>query len=870
VSDLLAIRPTPLQAVREPLPTAPLSFGESLDLAFDRQRAVGNAFSAEQNYRSVFEQAAAAFAEAGERLDNPFDVGMGAGFLADLGRIGGMVAGPAAGAARLAVEEREREARTRRWDATAERLRAERPEAADLYPNSAELRLRADQEALAVARRAEAARPVASGFGEFLGSTGAIFTDPVQVSTLPIGAPWRLGATLLGNVVRTALVEAGVAGATQAAVELRADPFRQRLGLESEAAEQIGMAAAGGFVIGGTLRGILGLVAGRTLPDTPAGVAAGDAVRAARTQLIEQGSNPAGPEAAQGHIAALEAARAQMSRGEAVTVAMEPPRPTRYATEREARLAEAEGAAADAAAPGQRYVAFTPSGRAVTVEARVVELDALIASHSPDGLRNPAYPHDEGIQPRPRGAAPLQDQVRDIAARLEPARLMPSSEAGAGAPIVGPDLVVESGNGRAGALTLVYRDPTLAEQAAAYRAALAARGYDIEGMREPVVVASRVSALTPDERANFVREANARATAESTAGQRARDDARQIGDALGLWRGGDVDSVPNAPFVRRVLEALGPNERAGLLDSAGRLNAEGVRRIGDAVVARAYGDEAGELLDLLLSGTSDGMRQVAGALRDVAGAWARMRQAAGSGGIDPAMDVTADLVAALRLMNDARRTNIRVRDLVAQGDIERPPPTDTTRALLAAMYRDPDMTGPLLSRQAIGQRLAGYVDTAMDTQPGGGLFDLPPVRPGERIAAAARAEAGEAAPVRMAEGTDGDAAARAAEAEQGNLQGALDGSDEPPSFRFDPAPVDPAVAAAKRLAEVDAEMAARRGPATDRAGLQEARRVAAERDIPVPDGPDGQVRGAREILDEAEDALRDADEGIACMLGVAA
>lgn len=861
MSDIFTIAPAQPQRVTSALPTNPRSMGDRFGPAFDAQQSIDASLSEEGNLRAQFEQAAEAFRSAGVVLENPYDVGPGSNFVADVGRVFTQTLPSPAGVIMGRQDQAERDRRLAAWDAAARRLQEENGDAAELYPNAAMLDVRARQAALEARRLNRAGEDMGGGLGAFLGQAAAIFTDPMQVSTLPFGAPWRIGASLLGAVVRTAAIEGAIAGATQGVVELRADPYRRSLGLESEAAQQIGMAVLGGAVIGGGLRGVLGLVVGRTMPDTPAGVAAEDAAAAARVQLLEQGYNPGGPAGAAEHLRALDQAVQQVTQGQAARVAMDPPPPTRLATEREARLAEATAAATDLG-PGARFYSFTPAGRGVLVEARVVELDSLVPSHGPDGTRNPAYPHDEGIQPRPRGEAPLQDQVREIAARLIPERLLPNVEAGSGAPIIGPDLVVESGNGRVAALMRVYGDPALAEQAAAYRATLAARGFAVGGMRAPVVVAERVTAMSPAERAAFVREANARTTAEAGQAQRARDDARLVEDALPLWRGGDVDSVANAPFVRRFLEALGPAERAGLLDAQGRLNPAGVQRVGDALIGRAYGEELGPLLDVLLGGSNDGMRALAGALRDVAGAWARMRAAAARGEIDPAMDVTADLVAAARLLNDARRTRQSVRDLLSQADIERVEPTDTTRALLASMHRDPDMQGPILPRNRLTQRLEGYIDAAMDTQPGPGLFDLAPVRPGDRLAAVARrdaAETGEAvAPAPRAEAPEGAAARAGEEAEAG------------PVHRFEPEPDDAAVVAARRLNLVDAELAARRGNQTDAAALAEARRVAAERDVPVPDGPDGATRGARELLDEAEDFQRETTEALACMFGGAA
>lgn len=862
MSEFWGLAPAETPIAENPLPTAPRSNAERFDTALEATLSTSNFFSQERNLRRQYDEAAAAFREAGVELENPYDIGEGSGFFDDLGRIA-TIAQPGGGAARLAAERAIRDRRLAAWDEAAQRLSETAPDAPGTYPTTAELRVRANQAAAQALLQQRREDGMGGGLGAFAGSMAGIFADPVQAATLPVGAPWRIGASLLGAVVRTAVIEGGVAAGTQAIVEARADPFRRSLGFESEAIEQIAMAGAGGAIIGGGLRAVLGLLS-RGLPDTPAGVAGEDAGRAARTQALENAGNPAGNAAHAEHLRALDQAVQDVAQGGPARVTLQDI--SRIATERERRLAEL-AAADDAIGPGTRFHAFTPAGRAVLVEPRVVELRELVPSHSPDGVRNAAYPHEEGIQPRPRGDAPLLDQVRDIAARLIPERLLPNVEARTGSPIIGEDLVVESGNGRVMALTRVYGDPALAQQAAAYRQALAARGWKLDGFDQPVLVSQRVTALTPAERQNFVREVNARGEADAGPAQRAMDDARLIGDALPLWRGGDVDSVANAPFVRRVLDALGPAERAGMLDSGGRLNGDGVRRIGDALLARAYGEELGALLDTILQGGNDGLRALAGALRDTAGAWAGMRAAALRGQIDPAMDITADLVAAVRLLNDARRVRVTVRDLLAQADIERVDPTDTTRALLAAFHRDPDMQGPVLPRPKIAQRLAGYVETAMDSQPGGGLFaDLPPVRASDQVAAAARREAaatGDAPPpARAAE----DVPAEAPE-------------PEAPVFRFEPEPIDPAAAQARRLLEVDAETSTpARGPIIDRAALQEARRVAAEADIPVPAGqavndagqPVAVTRSARDLLDEAEATLAEADEALACMIGGAA
>jgi hypothetical protein len=85
-------------------------------------------------------------------------------------------------------------------------------------------------------------------------------------------------------------------------------------------------------------------------------------------------------------------------------------------------------------------------------EYRIVELKNLIVSHDPfTFVPNPKYPQE--LQPRLRERSATQLQVKSIAANLEPdALLIDYKSIDRGAPIVGDDLVVESGNGRVMAL----------------------------------------------------------------------------------------------------------------------------------------------------------------------------------------------------------------------------------------------------------------------------------------------------------------------------------------------------------------------------------------------------------------------------------
>src|SRR5690606_1219895 len=154
---------------------------------------------------------------------------------------------------------------------------------------------------------------------------------------------------------------------------------------------------------------------------------------------------------------------------------------------------EREGA--ERSEPELTETVVTPSGRELEVRFKVVEADNLITSNDLTGRVNPDYPAE--LQPRDRSRATSQAQITEIAANINPRLLGSSPSATDGAPIVGPDNVVESGNGRTLALRLAYERGL--ESAERYRRWLAEQGYNVEGMRAPVLVRERVTELTPEE-----------------------------------------------------------------------------------------------------------------------------------------------------------------------------------------------------------------------------------------------------------------------------------------------------------------------------------------------------------------------------------
>jgi hypothetical protein len=149
------------------------------------------------------------------------------------------------------------------------------------------------------------------------------------------------------------------------------------------------------------------------------------------------------------------------------------------------------GQAVSGQVPGNTV--YYPSG-SLDVSHEVVNLPDLVTSHDTDFNVNRDYPQE--LQPRARETAPARDQVNQMSARLQPERLGPSPEANSGAPIVGPDNVVESGNGRTLAIAKAYK----AGRGEKYREWLKSQGHDVTGIDQPVLIARRQTELTPDQR----------------------------------------------------------------------------------------------------------------------------------------------------------------------------------------------------------------------------------------------------------------------------------------------------------------------------------------------------------------------------------
>jgi hypothetical protein len=361
----------------------------------------------------------------------------------------------------------------------------------------------------------------------------------------------------------------------------------------------------------------------------------------------------------------------------------------------------------------------TPTGREFEVRSKVVDAADLIVSNNADGSVNAAYP--QGLQPRDRTRAASLNQISDLASKLNPKLLGDSPSAVNGSPIVSPENEVESGNGRTLAITQAYSRGLAGD----YRAWVEGQGFDTTGMKAPILVRERVTPMTLEERQAYAAESNQGTTLAMSSTEQAAADAARMGDMLHLYAGGDINAAANREFVRAFVgEVAAKADRGGLMDAGGLLSQTGRRRIEAALLHSAYSDD-GLVNDLFESADSD-IKAIGGALLDVSGPWAQMRQESRQGAISSEVDITPNLLEAVGIVRRARAEGRPVAELVNQNDMFTGALDPVTKDVMRIFYRG-DSLSRARSRDKVAGALLAYTQTARATQPGTNLFGDAPV-----------------------------------------------------------------------------------------------------------------------------------------------
>ncbi|MFV5490184.1 lytic transglycosylase domain-containing protein [Acinetobacter sp. ASP199] len=342
----------------------------------------------------------------------------------------------------------------------------------------------------------------------------------------------------------------------------------------------------------------------------------------------------------------------------------------------------------------------------------VKSLDELIASNDLAYGVNPLYPSE--LQPRDRTREASRQQIERMAENLKPEWLGESNMLSNGAPIIGMDNVVESGNGRTLAIAKAYESGRAEEYRAFLEQYASERGIDIAGINNPVLVRTR---LTDTDRTQFAKLANESDVAQYSATERAVSDSDRLPDAslLKINNDGSINLDGSMDFVRGFVGSLPKSEQGTVITGDGRLSQEGKRRIESAMMQRTYEDSS--LIGRMAENLDDDSKTVLSALLRAAPQLAQLDALVKQGGRHQ-NSIAKDLAQAAQKLRDLKANGQTVPDYLNQGQLIDDGLSPGARDFLNVFDQNNR------SAKAIGENIQGKIDEieAMGDPRQGSLF----------------------------------------------------------------------------------------------------------------------------------------------------
>jgi hypothetical protein len=368
----------------------------------------------------------------------------------------------------------------------------------------------------------------------------------------------------------------------------------------------------------------------------------------------------------------------------------------------------------------------------------LVELSDVISSEVPG--------YQKELQPRDRTKQESEVQISGIIADFDPSRLMFDPSADRGAPIVNENGHVESGNGRIMVLRRIYANRP--ELAIDYKNELIANGFNIEGMKNPVLVQRRLTPLTPRQVVDFVETQNKPGVLEPGPTEMAKRDALRI-DIPMLNKIPESGDWTHPNFVRAFMNNVTPNEMGGLMEK-GVLTPKGYDRIRNAIFYLAYGDA--QSLARIAVVPDDNVASISKALIKNAANFAKIRASISEGKTDPGFS-SEPLIDAVNRISDMRDRGFGFKEYLNQQDVFNPIPPMTER-FMNLFYSDKTRNLAVMDKaralgvERISDGLKYYSTEALKISPDPDLgFGLPKVTPMDLIAGAISISHRTAAPV---------------------------------------------------------------------------------------------------------------------------
>lgn len=307
-------------------------------------------------------------------------------------------------------------------------------------------------------------------------------------------------------------------------------------------------------------------------------------------------------------------------------------------------------------------------------------------------------------QYRDRSRAASQMQVNHIAQNLEPELLGDSKEVGTGAPTLANDgRTIIGGNGCVMGLAQAYANGN----GEGYRQYLLDNAEqfglsrdEIARMNKPVLVRQL------DESVDIAKAAvasNEGGGLGMSALEQARADADRLPD-FGHFiadDSGELNTAANRGFIRDFVGAMPHTVRAQMVDADGRLSQDGVRRLRNALLYRAYGNSP--TLSRMVESTDQGARNLVNALVQAAPKIAQARDNIQAGNMHN-VDIAEEVVQAAEKLNQIREQGGSVADYLAQQGLFGEEMNAVSRELLA-FFEEHKRSG-----KAIATLLRNYYD----------------------------------------------------------------------------------------------------------------------------------------------------------------
>lgn len=317
---------------------------------------------------------------------------------------------------------------------------------------------------------------------------------------------------------------------------------------------------------------------------------------------------------------------------------------------------------------GNEGRAYTEAGTEIQFRYEVLDANDLIASHDTALRTNPDYPAE--LQPRDRSRQASRQQVTLMAQKLNPELVVESAKASDGAPIVSKDYTVESGNGRTIAIQKMYQE--------GYGTANDYKSYlvnhtekyglnkaEIEEIEHPVLVRVRTNKV---DRQSFVEEANVSNVAVMSATEQAIADSKKLTNKVMYLfspsENGDLNVASNRAFITQFVQNVVPqNERGSLMTADGNLSQDGLRRVQNAILAKAYGNN--ETLLLMIESNDNNVKTLTNAMLQVAPTIAHVKDNIDTG-VYYNEDISPDFVTAVEKYSELRKEGVTVETFLNQ------------------------------------------------------------------------------------------------------------------------------------------------------------------------------------------------------------